>query len=167
MAPYVSLSCLQKKPVLVPVMNNINPVNNFSSYFPKTYFNIVPPSTPSSYKFSLPSGFSDKNCVFHISYMCATCHSHLILLDLINIIILHDLYNSWRSSLCSLFQPLTTFSLIGRDILLNTLFSKTINLLPLVWHTSFYVLIFKFSRAAEKTSIWTEWQSAYPKFICS
>jgi hypothetical protein len=45
----------------------------------------------------------------------ATCHTHLILLDLFG-----EQYKLWSSSLCSFLQPPVTSSLFGPNILLIT-----------------------------------------------
>jgi hypothetical protein len=47
---------------------------------------------------------------------------------LIILIILGEDYKLWSCSLCSFLQPPVTSSLIGRNILLNTLFSNTLSL---------------------------------------
>ena len=59
---------------------------------------------------------------------CATCPAHLILLNLITQIICFEECRSLSSSLCSLFQSPVTSSLLSPNILLNTLFSNTLNL---------------------------------------
>jgi hypothetical protein len=76
-----------------------------------------------------PSGFPTKNMytiIFHPQR--ATCHVHLIHLDLIILIILGEEYKLWISSLCSFVQPPVTSSLFGPNILLKTLFSNTTSL---------------------------------------
>jgi hypothetical protein len=57
--------------------------------------------------------------------LCATCPAHLIFLDLI-ILIYGEEYKLWRPSLRSLLQPPVTSSLLGPNLLLSTLFSKTV-----------------------------------------
>ena len=58
----------------------------------------------------------------------ATCPTHLILLHFITQTILAEQYRSLSSSLCSYLHFLVTSSLLGPNTLLNTLFSRTLNL---------------------------------------
>ena len=57
-----------------------------------------------------------------------TCPDHLILLDFITRTILDEGYRSLSSSLCNFLHSSVTPSLLGPNILLNTLFSKTLSL---------------------------------------
>ena len=77
------------------------------------------PSSP------FPSGFPTKTLYTTLfATIRATWPAHLILLDFITRIILGEQYRSLSSSLCSFLHYLVTSSLLGPNILLNTLFSK-------------------------------------------
>ena len=74
-----------------------------------------------------PSGFPTKQFI-NLSSIHATSPAHLILLHLITRIVFSKQYRSLRSSLCSLLHSTVTSSLLGPNILLNTLFSNTLSL---------------------------------------
>ena len=77
----------------------------------------------------LPSGFPIK--ILYTSLLAAiraTRPVRLNLLDFIIQTILGEEYRSFSSSLCSFLQSLVTSSLLGPNILLDTLFSKTLSL---------------------------------------
>jgi hypothetical protein len=88
-------------------------------------------------------------------------------------------YKLWNYSKCSLFHPLTTFTSLGPNILLSTLFSNTFNLCSFlsmrdkVSHLNktpdkimvLYILIFKSSdRKQEERRYLTKWQQAFPEY---
>ena len=77
-----------------------------------------------------PSGFPAKTPYTTLSSpIRATCPAHLILLDFITRTILGEEYKSFSYSLCSLLHFPVTSTLLGPNILLNTMFSNTLSFL--------------------------------------
>jgi len=114
-----------KAPPLVSDLSQMHPVHKFH------------PLSRSSILISshLPLGFSSdlflqvfqpKYCIYFSTF--STFPSHHILLDFITLIILGKACNLWSSSLCCLLQHPTTFSLLGPNIFLSTLFPNTLKL---------------------------------------
>ena len=78
----------------------------------------------------LPSGFPTKTLYTLLSSpIRATCPAHHTLLDFIILTILVEVYKSFSSPLCSLLHSPVTSSLLGSNILLNTMFSNTLSFL--------------------------------------
>ena len=111
-----------KRPPPVPILGQPNPVHIPTSYLLEIHPKIIHPSTPRSPQWSLNSGFPTKTLYAPLSSpIRATCPSHLILLDFMTRTILGEEYRSFSSSLCNLLHSPVTSSLLGPNILLNTI----------------------------------------------
>ena len=113
------------------------------SHFLRIHLNITLPSTPGSSKWSLSLRFAHQNPVYafplpHTRYM----PHPFIFLDFITQTILGEEYRSFRTSLCIFFHSPVTPSLLGLNILRNTLFSNTLILRTKTPFTLLYKRIF-------------------------
>jgi len=165
---------------VVPILSQMHQVHNFPPYCTKIHFNIILQTTPLYPGLSLVFvfGFSNQDTVnIFLALMRATCPAH-ILVDFITLIKFCELYMLWSSSLCSLFQPPTTSSILDPNIFFSTLFSNTLILCislsvkdqvphPYKWTgkiMDLYILIFKFlERSRKDKRVGTDEQQAIPE----
>jgi len=116
-------------PTPVPVLSQLDSVHIPTSHFLKIHLNTILPFTTESSKLLFSSGFPTKTMYAPLFYtISATCPVHFILLDFITRTILGEEYKSFSSSLCSFLHSPVTSSLLGPNILLNTLFSISLSL---------------------------------------
>ena len=119
-----------KRPSSVSILGQPNPVHIPTSHLLKIHPNIIHPSTPRSPQWSLSLQFPHQDPIHPLSSpIRATCPAHPILPDFITRTILGEEYRSFSSSLCSLLLSPVTSSLLGPNILLNTMFSNTLSFL--------------------------------------
>ena len=116
-------------PTNCPYLEPFDPIHALTPHLLKIHLNIILPFTPASPKRPLPLRFPHQNTVYAspLSPIRATCPAHLIILDLITRTTLDEQYRSLRSSLYSFLHSSVTPPLFGPIILLNTLFSNTLN----------------------------------------
>ena len=114
-----------KRPPPVSILGQPNPVHIPTSRLLEIHPNIIHPSTPRSPQWSLSLRFPHQDPLHPLSSpIRATCPAHLILHDFITRTILGEQYKSFSSSLCSLLHSPVTSSLLGPNILLNTIYKN-------------------------------------------
>ena len=122
--------CTHKFPPPVSILGQHNPVHIPTSDLLEIHPNIIHPSIPRSPQWSLSLRFPHQDPIHPLSSpICATCPAHLILLDYIIRTILGEEYKSFSTLLCNLLHSPVISSLLGPNILLNTMFSNTLTFL--------------------------------------
>jgi len=118
-----------KRPPPLSILGQPNPVHIPRSQLLEFHPIIIHPSTPRSPQWSPSLRFPYQNPIHRLSSpIRTTCQAHLLLLDFITRTILVEIYKSFSTSLCNLLHSPVTSSLLGPNILLNTMFSITLNI---------------------------------------
>ena len=116
------------RPPPVSILGQPNPVHIPTSHLLKFRPIIIHPSMPRSPKWCPSLRFPHQDTIFPLSSsICATYPAPLILRYFVTRTILGGLFNSFSSSLCSLFHSPVTSSLLGPNILLYTMIWNTLN----------------------------------------
>ena len=113
--------------MFIKTSSQLDPVHAPTSHFLKIHINIIIPSTPRSPKWSLSLGFPYQNPVCaspapHTLYIPRPSHSSRFFTRTV----LGEQYRSSGPSLCSFLHSPVPSSHLGPNILLNTLFSNTL-----------------------------------------
>ena len=114
-----------KRPPPAPILSQLHPVPTTPSHFLKIHLILSSHLRLGLPNGLFPSGFPTKTlCTPLPSSIRAACPAQLILLHFITRTILGEEYRSLSSSLCNFLHSPVTPSLLGPNILLNTLFSN-------------------------------------------
>ena len=127
-----------KRPPPVPILGQPNPVHIPSSYLLEIHPNIIHPSTPRSPQWSLSLRFPHQDPIrppllTHKRHMPSPSHSSRFYHP-------HNIgweYRSFSSTLCNLLHSPVTSSLLGPNILLNTIFSNTLSFVSCLTSSEF------------------------------
>jgi len=118
-----------KRPPPVSILGPPNPVHIPTYHLLEIHPNIIHPSTPRSPRWSFSLRFPHQDPIHPLSSIRAACPPHLLLFDFITRTILGEEYRSFSSSLCNLLHYSVTSSLLSPNILLSTMFSKSLSFL--------------------------------------
>ena len=119
--------CAYWNPPRAHVLSQINPVHAPHHTFWGSIFILSSHLSLCLLSGLFPSGFPTKTLYETLfSPLCAVYPAHLVLLDLIIRIISGAEYRSLTSLLCSFLHSPVTWSLLGPNILLSSLFSNTL-----------------------------------------
>jgi len=119
-----------KRPPPLSILGQPNPFHIPTAHLLEIHPNIIHPSKPRSPQWSPSLRFPHQDSIHPLSSpIRATCTAHLIVLDFITRTILGEVYKSFSSSLCNLLHYPVTSSLLGPNILLNTMFPNTLRFL--------------------------------------
>jgi hypothetical protein len=113
-------------PPPVTILSYMNPIHTLTPYR-NIHFNIVLPSTPKSYDWSLPFRLSNQNfvCIYDLPIVLHALPISSSLIFIIPVIFLEE-YILWSSSLRIFLYPPVTLSLLVQNILLSVLYTYTV-----------------------------------------